>query len=89
MHEKSPMKGGESVFPFNTFIGSNPNRLDLVCDVENSNLKYRISNATEATNLDKIILGSKDYRFLTENTIIFKTCSGNIYVANINSFNRC
>ena len=77
------------MFPFNTFIGSNPNRLDLVCDVENSNLKFRISNATEATNLDKIILGSKDYRYLTENTIIFKTCSGNVYVANINSFNRC
>ena len=71
MHEKSPMKGGESVFPFSTLIGSNPNRLDLVCDVENSNLKFRISNATEATNLDKIILGSKDYHFLTENTIIF------------------
>ena len=85
MHEKSPMKGGEFVLnlPFNNIIGSNPNKLDLICTTDNSNKVFRFDNVTKATSLDKAILGSKNYHFLTENIVIFRTCSGNTYIANI------
>ena len=73
---------------FNNIIGSNnPNKLDLICTADNSNKVLRFDNVTKATSLDKAILGDRDFRFLTENTIIFRTCSGNIYITNIGNIN--
>ena len=69
--------------PFNNIIGSNPNKLDLICTTDNSNKTFRFNNVTKATSLDKTILGDRDCRFLTENTIIFRTCSDNTYITNI------
>ena len=70
---------------FNNIIGSNPNKLDLICTADNSNKVFRFDNVTKATSLDKAILGDRDFRFLTENTIIFRTCSGNTYITNISN----
>ena len=72
------------MFKYPSILSPNErNRFMLICETEEDNEPVLFKNVTLATSLDKAILGDRDFRFLTENTIIFKTCSGNTYITNI------